>query len=499
MLLYWHDYKYFPYEKELALREVRSLLRPSRIHVLSSGVRVEPAPDDRLVNRLVYFSGAKTPSSVVPTLQHRLETAASPSRKPRRQSTRYSVHGLHDYKGRFNPQVVRGILNALGITHGSTVLDPFVGVGTTLVECTHIGLPSIGADLNPLAVFLSNAKVAALSTPSNHLARSFEDLVDAHKGVPRFRLRDRPSTARMDYLRRWFHPSTLASIELIYELIGRVTHPHTEVFLALASDLLRDHSLQEPSDLRIRRRKSPPPATTFWDALQRKAASFIEGLASTQATIGVPQRIARAILADSRHIEEYSNSLPQPFHAVVTSPPYATALPYIDTQRLSIVWLGLTEPDSLRSQDAIMIGSREVPSNDRASYDFSMISNERRLPTTLHTECLRLHNAVTPPDGFRRRAVPALLYRYLSDMRDSFTAVLTLLSPGAPYALIVGQNRTTLGGKTFTINTPEHLAEAAISSGFRHEETIPLQTYQRYGIHASNAVRAESLIILRKS
>ena len=68
---------------------------------------------------------------------------------------------------------------------------------------------------------------------------------------------------------------------------------------------------------------------------------------------------------------------------------------------------------------------------------------------------------------------------------------------GAPFALIVGGNHTVLGGKRFDINTPQHLAEIASSCGWAHVETVPLQTYQRYGYHMDNAVTAEAMVIVR--
>ena len=68
---------------------------------------------------------------------------------------------------------------------------------------------------------------------------------------------------------------------------------------------------------------------------------------------------------------------------------------------------------------------------------------------------------------------------------------------GAPFALIVGGNHTILSGKRFDINTPQHLADIASGCGWSHAETVPLQTYQRYGYHMDNAVTAEAMVIVR--
>jgi site-specific DNA-methyltransferase (cytosine-N4-specific) len=105
-----------------------------------------------------------------------------------------------------------------------------------------------------------------------------------------------------------------------------------------------------------------------------------------------------------------------------------------------------------------------------------------------------------PNDGFRRKAVPQLLYRYFSAMLNSFKAVRKLVKPRGQFALIVGHNHTVLGGVRFDINTPQHLANLATAGGWHIDELVPLQTYQRYfGYHVSNAIEAETLILLRNS
>jgi site-specific DNA-methyltransferase (cytosine-N4-specific) len=173
------------------------------------------------------------------------------------------------------------------------------------------------------------------------------------------------------------------------------------------------------------------------------------------------------------------------------------ALPYIDTQRLSLVWLNLLLPDRILALEAELIGSRELRGSSRSDLFNSMTRNAADLPRTEVAFCHKLHHAVGLKDGFRRHAVSGLLYRYFVLMRDSFRAVQSFMKPGAPYALIVGHNHTVLGGVRFDIDTPHHLASIARQVGWAVEELIPLQTYRRYGYHMNNAVAAETLILLR--
>src|SRR2546428_9900781 len=68
---------------------------------------------------------------------------------------------------------------------GEWVIDPFCGRGTTNYACRLLGLPSIGIDSNPVAVALSQAKLAN-TTPSliMQVARRILDEVPEPGAVP---------------------------------------------------------------------------------------------------------------------------------------------------------------------------------------------------------------------------------------------------------------------------------------------------------------------------
>ena len=127
MQLTWHNYKYYPYEKDLALREIQSLLTPDLIEVSEKGVNVKHPVAPEMAQRLVYFAGYTTELGLPPvnTMQRILEQVNGSNTS--RQATRYSAHGLHEYKGKFNPQVAKAILNIFAAKPGQTVLDPFCG------------------------------------------------------------------------------------------------------------------------------------------------------------------------------------------------------------------------------------------------------------------------------------------------------------------------------------------------------------------------------------
>ena len=491
MRLIWHDYSYYPYERELAAREVTTLFNRPDVRETPAGLELTGVKGTSPAARLTYFSAATNGRTVTKTLQGRLERAARVGKT--RQATRYSVHGLHEYKGKFNPQVVRSLLNIFGIRSGDRVLDPFCGSGTTLVECAHAGVSGVGIDINPFAVFLANAKLHALVTPVAEMRAAQRRIWGRlQRRSPRVAC---GHSARIAYLRSWFTPEVLGVIEALRAIVEDSAGTDAPVFLAVASDLLRDYSLQDPKDLRIRRRKTPLPDVPFAEAFSAACDRFFGRLEAAQAILGIKLPQCRARQRDAAALLRGA----APFDAAITSPPYAMALPYIDTQRLSLIWLGLLEPRDVPRVEAELIGSREFRGNARRTTAAALSKNDECLPNAEAAFCLRLHDSLTDRDGFRRQAVPTLLYRYLVSMRNCFRAVRNVMQPGAPFALIVGHNHTVLDGVRYDIDTPTHLAALAVDTGWTVEELLPLQTYRRYGYHVRNAVRSEKLVTLRNA
>jgi tRNA G10 N-methylase Trm11 len=195
----WHDYKYFPYERELAMREAQELLDAATVEADASGLTAKQVRSPERRDDLVYFSSTKIvgeESSERPTRQAALESTTETKRN--RQETRYSAHGLHDYKGKFNPQTPQALLNIMGVGPGQVVLDPYTGSGTTLLEAAHRGAFGIGFDVNPLAVFVAQTKVDSLRVPAKVLRQALLEIVDSV--VPS----DTPVTdLRTEYLQSW--------------------------------------------------------------------------------------------------------------------------------------------------------------------------------------------------------------------------------------------------------------------------------------------------------
>jgi hypothetical protein len=69
-----------------------------------------------------------------------------------------AFHDWYRFVLSFPPHLVRDYIQKFGLNQKSTVLDPFCGTGTTLVEAKLAGMNAIGLEGNPFPHFASSVK-----------------------------------------------------------------------------------------------------------------------------------------------------------------------------------------------------------------------------------------------------------------------------------------------------------------------------------------------------
>jgi site-specific DNA-methyltransferase (cytosine-N4-specific) len=424
----------------------------------------------------------------------------------------YLTHGFHSYKGKYYPQLVASLFNWCGVEPDDWVLDPFCGSGTTLVEATLRGIRSVGVDLNPLAALIADVKTSALLAPYEELDSYCQQMLKEVKEAIEYQrqskdtLTDQFLTENAAHLREWFPPKALAQINTALRAIRRCEYPPARgIGLLTLSDNLREISYQDPESLRILRRKTDPPEPMLVERLTRGVQKRLASLEVLRhAAPYLPERFARAraLTGDTRRLNDMlkrAHLRMVRFRAAITSPPYATALPYIDTDRLSLFALGLLRKDERASLEWGMIGNREIADAQRRALEAQLLSPNHGLPESVISHIREIHRRNATADvGFRRRNVAALLYKYFADMQATFVQVKDVLEQGSRFVVVIGNSSTVAGDESYEIRTDEWLAEIAVAQGFEHYDSIPMTDQAGYMRHSKNMIKAETITVLEK-
>jgi len=106
----------------------------------------------------------------------------------------YAFHNLYPYKGKFYPRVVRTLINAFNLNQDSLLLDPFNGSGTTTHEASLMGIKSVGIDVTPMGIILSELKNDLLFIDKQRLDFTPNELRDILTAIEN---------------RRWEHPDPI--------------------------------------------------------------------------------------------------------------------------------------------------------------------------------------------------------------------------------------------------------------------------------------------------
>ena len=133
--------------------------------------------------------------------------------------SRDHTHGFHTYPARMHPHIARRLLEA--IPPGATLLDPFCGSGTVLVEGILRGARTVGVDASPLAILIARAKTGRPRRDLVVRARAIaRDVLAEGKAARRSGWEPPPRRAVKAALRGWFDPHVRAELEALAAAVG---------------------------------------------------------------------------------------------------------------------------------------------------------------------------------------------------------------------------------------------------------------------------------------
>jgi len=246
---------------------------------------------------------------------------------------RLAIHDWFYFKEGFSSDFVKLMFDEFRLKEGDWVLDPFCGVGTTLLSARERGMNSFGVDISPLFVFVSQAKLE--NYDPEELRRTSKDLFAWDFAKPDIRNID-------PFVRRAFSKYTLEDIIFFRERIKGIRDPRIRGFFTLAlmnAAMRSSYAIKDGAIVKIYKRPVPPFRKFFKRVVGRMIRQLDE--------IDLKQSQAMVRVGDARRLEFLDD---ESFNAIITSPPYLNKIEY--TTVYSIEYSLFLEPirvDPVRS------------------------------------------------------------------------------------------------------------------------------------------------------
>jgi SAM-dependent methyltransferase len=356
------------------------------------------------------------------------------------------THGFHSYAGRMHPTIARGAIAAFS-KPGETVVDPFCGSGTVLVEAMAAGRVAIGVDASPLGTAIARVRTTLLGAVERErlVAEGVRVAEEAGERARKRRRPEVPAWARGEIAR--FHAHVLYELLGLRELVFATPDDGVgaALRLCLSSILVKFMKAgpEAPRDGLTKRIARGVPSRMLAD----RAAELAAGL------VAIERRMPAGTPAPKVH-EGDARELPIPHGRaalVLSSPPYAGTYDYATQHETRFAWLGL----SPRVFRRVQLGARTAAIG-KVGVDSWRVAEERFI-----------------------------------------AEIARVLRPGGQALLVVGDG--VVGGRSE--HAPDGIAEAGAAVGLepvaRASQARPIHDRRLAEIFASHP-RQEHLLLLRK-
>jgi hypothetical protein len=390
--------------------------------------------------------------------RHFLMCSGEPVRLPEHSSSRlrsffhtnqfktgYATHGLFPYRGKFHPQMIKGVINVMGLKPGDTVLDPMMGSGTVLIEAKLMGIKSIGVDTSPFCRFMTQVKLDALTVPLPPVREALKNCRSVYDFF--VKLAGQPN------------PGSKKRLEKNFENLLPMRDSGDKNVLRSASrgDLSRGSEIPEVYNFLLlayldgagysERSERKSPYDQFRAILERylfvgeKIQLILTGIESELAE-------SKALEGDARHLPIQESSI----DGIIFSPPYSFAIDYLENDSFHLSFLG-TDIDKLREE---------------------MI-------------------------GLRGRTLKQKFELYKTDMEKVLSECARVLRPGRICTIVVGTNNNQLS-KILEVSPDEvkGIDELLVELGKPHGLHL-IRKLSRQITGMTNTMRTEFIVILQRS
>ena len=369
------------------------------------------------------------------------------------------THGFHKYPGKYIPQIPNWAIKKYLKTKKKTILDPFCGSGTTLVEGLLEKHNVIGVDIDPLSVLISQVKTSVIEIQqfneiSDWLLNKIKDETIKGRFIP-----------KIETLKHWFTDEAIEKLSKIRFIINQIpnnfedTENIQKIFFICFSSIIRkvsnaDNQSQKTYVSHTKIKQPDEVFSSFFKQLELFKERLKEFADKTDKAL-------KSLIINTSSSDKLSEILKsKQIDLAVTSPPYIKAIDYIYNQMAELFWIGdLFDIETQQKQNSLKhnyIGNKQIKKNEYENFN----------PQKDNTGINELDNVLQQifisdkKNGLKHSYIT---FKYFQEMESHFAEMSIILKQGKHYIMVVGDSTVS----DIKVETAKILIQVAERQNFK--------------------------------
>jgi DNA modification methylase len=337
------------------------------------------------------------------------------------------IHRWWPYVQGYSADFVAGVLADADLRPGATVLDPFAGSGTTLVEARRAGFRAWGTEILAPAALAARVKTH-FELDGRALGRA------AGRVLAHARRRRGGALPFLRETRRQFSARALHELTGLRDALPPEGNPEADALrLAFGKILIPSSRLHRSPCLGYRRGRvaedAVGPYARFSAAISEMRAD-LERMADENGRWGPP---AAVVQLDARTAHWPAGSV----DLAITSPPYVNGMDYVMNYKVDLAWLGYARSYAdLAALRAAEVSCDNLPRSETSAY----LGTGQSFDPWLDELLPRIRDNVARKGSYRRDDMHAIVHRYFADLQPVLAGVFQALRPGGRFVIVVGDS-----------------------------------------------------------
>jgi DNA modification methylase len=321
-----------------------------------------------------------------------------------------------------------------------TVLDPFCGVGTTLVEAALLGHKVVGFEINPYADFACRTKLYSCQQDVEKLRNEILRFQEFYREKTTSKYV--PGSAPPEGFRtrsNFYSPKVLYKVLVFWDFVSAIEDDKLQDLfkLAFASTMVRysNYSYEPSLGRRVSAGKKEIHDYPVAQAILAKLSQMEEDIVWFKKHLPKGKAMAEVICDSFLQYESHLD--PASVDLIITSPPYLNNYHYNRNTRPQLYWLGhASHPKDLKPLEHSNFGKywQTVRSDERIDLRFS-------LPNTDMAQKLQALRQINPERGaYGGRGWANYAASYFNDCYSFAAGINYTLKPGGTALVVIGNS-----------------------------------------------------------